>query len=107
MPWNSGLFGNIFSAVLGGISSASQRRSDARATKESQQEGGRQDRQTIGYEKGLDDYYDQKRRHEMARALSTYNQFSTVKNFAPNYVAGPGLDAMPAMPLTGDEEEDD
>lgn len=102
------VWGNIFSAVLGGISNASQRRSAERATREATEQAGKEDRKTLGYEKSLDYFYDQKRRHEMARNLATYNQFSTVRNFAPNYVAGPGLDAMPEMPVAEfDEEEDD
>jgi hypothetical protein len=100
-------FGNIFSAVLGGISSSSQRRSAERATREATEAAGKEDRQTIGYQKGLDYFYEQKRRHEMAKNFGVYNQFSTVRQFKPNYVAGPGLDAMPSMPVTGDEEDDD
>lgn len=95
------LFGSIFSAVLGGLSNASERRSSERASKEATKEAGKQDRQTIDFQKSLDYWYDQKRRHEAAGALGVYDQFSTVRNFKPNFVPGRGLDAMPARPIPG------
>lgn len=95
------MFTNIFSAILGGISSASERRSSERATREATEEAGKQDRKTIDFEKDLDYYYNQKRRHETAGALGVYDQFSTINNFKPNFVPGRGLDALPAKPTPG------
>ena len=95
-------WGNIFSAVLGGIANKSAQKDALRADKENTREAGHQNRQGSAFDKALDNYYTQKNRHEAARALGTYNQFSNVRNFAPNYVAGPGLDAMPTLPQAKD-----
>ena len=93
------VWGNIFAGILGGISESSKQKSSERATKEATKEAGKQDRITSQFNAEQEYYYNQKMRHEKARALGTgYNQFSTVREFAPGYVAGTGLDALPTKP---------
>lgn len=112
---NSGQgWSNIFQAILGGFAEGEAREDAERATKEATREAGSQNRLTALFQSDLDYYRTQQRRHEMSRSLDgSYNQFSTVRNWAPNYVRGPGLDAMPARPNphdyrnTEEEDEDD
>ena len=107
------LWGNIFQAVLGGIASREQGKDSERASKEATREAGSQNRLTAEFQSDLDYFRAQQRRHETRRALDgSYNQFSTVRQWAPNYQAGPGLDAMPSKPdphdyRNTDEDEDD
>lgn len=95
-------WGNIFSAVLGGIANKSASKDATRENRENTREAGHQNRQSSAFDKALDNYYAQKNRHEASKALGTYNQFSRVREFAPGYTAGPGLDAMPTLPQAKD-----
>jgi hypothetical protein len=100
------LFSDIFRGILGGIGADGEQDALMEQIKETAQEKGEQDRLTLEFGDALEYYRTQQRRHETSRALdSAYNQFSTVGNFAPNYVPGTGLDAMPAYPTR--EPEDD
>jgi hypothetical protein len=104
---SAGAWGNIFSAILGGFASGEDMEDQLEAMKEIEGIKGEEERRTLSFADSLEYYRTQQRRHETSRALdSAYNQFSTVRNFAPNYVRGTGLDALPAYP-TLDEEDDD
>ncbi len=99
----SGIWGNIFAAVLSGVASSAEGKEERRASKEEIREGGMQNRATSAFETDNEYYYNQLLRKEKSRALDTgYNQFSTVRNFAPNYTPATGLDAVPAKPKPGD-----
>lgn len=107
-----GLFGgsnagsNIFSAILGGIAGSGDHDDQMDLIREQAEEGGKQERRTLEFEDQLAYFRSQQRRHETSRALdSAYRQFSTVRDFAPNYVRGTGLDALPPYPVR--EPEDD
>lgn len=95
------VWGNIFSAVLGGIASSSERKDAQRADKESTREAGIQNRATAAFEGDQEYYYNQLLRDERRRSLdSGYNQFSTIRNFAPNYTGPAPLD-VPEKPSPG------
>lgn len=98
-----GIFSNIFNAILGGVASSSERRDSERATREATREAGDQNRRTSAFDSATEYHYNQKLRDEKARALSSgYNQFSTVRQFAPGYVPGSGLDAVTPLPKPED-----
>lgn len=95
----TGIWGNIFSAVLGGISSGMSQRSSERATREATEQAGKEDRRTAAFTDQMEYFRMMQMRKEKQRSLdSNYRQFSTVRNFKPNFVAGSGLDAMPDYP---------
>lgn len=105
---------NIFQAVLGGIAGRQEGKDAERATKEATREAGSQNRLTAQFQSDMDYFRSQQRRHETRKALDgSYNQFSTVRQWAPNYKPGPGLDALPAAPnphnyrVTDEDEDDD
>lgn len=112
MGWLSNLFGgnaggNIFSAILGGFAGGQDQKEALKAIERQARITGEEDRATMEFGDKLEYYRTQQRRHETSRALdSAYNQFSTVKTFAPNYVRGTGLDALPAYPVRQMEEDD-
>lgn len=122
MGWFDNLFGNggagsgwsgLFQSILGGFADNEAAEDAERATKEATREAGSQNRLSEAFRSDLEYYRSQQRRHETRRALDgTYNQFSTVRQWAPNYTAGPGLDALPDKPnphdyRRTDEDEDD
>jgi hypothetical protein len=93
------IFSKIFSAVLGGVSSSAQKD----AQKEDVKGKGREERATLSFASDLEYFRNQQQRKERSGALdSNYNQFSTVKNFAPYFKPGSGLDAVPTKPKPGD-----
>lgn len=97
----AGIWGNIFAAVLGGIASSSQQRSSERATREATREAGIQDRATAAFTGDQEYYYNQLLRGERRGALdSGYNQFSTIRSYAPNYV-NPAPPVVPEKPKPG------
>lgn len=101
-----GWVSNIFGAILGGIGASGEQDDALELLEEGAEAKGEQDRRSLEFGDKLEYYRSQQRRHETSRALdSAYNQFSTVRNFAPNYVRGTGLDALPAYPER--EPEDD
>jgi hypothetical protein len=105
-------WGNIFSSILSGWAAGEESEDQLEALKEGARIKGEEERETLAFADKLAYYRNQQRRHETSRALdSAYNQFSTVRDFAPNYVRGTGLDAMPEYPTIvrndDDDEEDD
>lgn len=93
------LWGEIFTAVLGGVASSGEQKADKDMVKAK----GQEDRKSLDFADKLEYFRQQQLRHERSRALgSNYNQFSTVKNFMPNFKPGTGLDAMPVQPKPGD-----
>lgn len=104
------IFGSIFSAILGGISSSSKEKSSAKLTKAELEESGKQDRLTLllksgedrkstAFAAGLEDWYKQRDRKEKRDALGNYSGFSTMSQFAPNYNASAFTPVQPgAMP---------
>jgi hypothetical protein len=93
------LFGDIFTGILGGIGKSSE----AKAGKEEIKAKGLEDRKSLEFADDREYFRNMQLRKERSRALdSGYNQFSTVKNFAPNYKPATGLDAMPTMKKAGD-----
>lgn len=93
-----GIFSDIFRSILGGVANSGDS-----STEEGARESGRQARLTNQFSAETDYYYNQLLRHEKAKALSSgYNQFSTVRQFAPGYTPATGLDALPPKPLAGD-----
>jgi hypothetical protein len=98
---------NIFGALLSGFGD-DEGESAERATREATREAGTQNRLTAAFSNDLDYFREMQRRHETSRALDgSYNQFSTVRNWAPNYVRGPGLDALPTKPKPEDYDGKD
>lgn len=96
-------WGQLFTAVLGGVAASSERRAQRDDTREGAEAAGRENRRTASFENDLEYFRNQQLRHERGRSLDTnYNQFSTVRNFAPNFKPGTGLDAMPTKPKPGD-----
>lgn len=93
-----GIFSDIFRSILGGVAN-----SGASSTEQGARESGRQARLTNQFSAETDYYYNQLLRHEKAKAMSSgYNQFSTVRQFAPGYTPATGLDALPPKPLAGE-----
>lgn len=98
-----GIFSTIFNAVLGGVASSSKAKSEAKATKDEITLKGKEDRKSLAFADDREYFRNMQLRKERSRALdSGYNQFSTVKNFAPNYKPATGLDAMPEFKQPGD-----
>lgn len=94
-----GIFTQIISGVLGGVSASAADKGDKEAVKQQ----GREERATLSFGSDLEYFRNQQLRKERSGALtSNYNQFSTVKNFAPYFKPGSGLDAMPSKPKPGD-----
>jgi hypothetical protein len=103
MAWASSGWGQLFTAVLGGLASREEGKDAERQTREATREAGQQNRQTAAFQSDLDYFREMQRRHEASRSLEgNYGQFSTVGNWAPNFRRGPGLDAMPTKPAAGD-----
>lgn len=103
MAWASSGWGQLFTAVLGGLADNEERKDAERGSKEATREAGHQNRTTAEYQSELDYFREQQRRHEASRSLEgNYGQFSTVGNWAPGFTRGPGLDAMPTKPLAKD-----
>ena len=86
------LFGDIFTYILGGIGKSGEQKAD----KEMIKLKGKEDRKTLAFADDREYFRNMQLRKERSGALdSNYNQFSTVKNFAPYFKPGTGLDAMP------------
>lgn len=94
-----GIFSQIVSGIIGGVSASAQRDEN----KEDVKGKGREERATLSFASDLEYFRNQQLRKERSGALdSAYNQFSTVKNFAPYFKPGSGLDAVPTKPKPGD-----
>jgi hypothetical protein len=93
-----GLLSQIFGAVLGGVSASAA----AKGSEKEVEQAGKEERKTLAFASDLEYFRNQQLRKERSGALdSAYNQFSTVRNFAPNFKPGTGLDAVPTKPNPG------
>jgi len=121
MAWYSSLFSgdsygsggsgsgtNWWGAILSGISSYSQSRSDSKGRKndtKAQKEivglQGLEARRTSAFEKDLDYYYKQKDKLDKRRALDTYGSFSKLGTYAPDDYTLPALPVVPNKPNAG------
>jgi hypothetical protein len=91
-------WGQIFTAVLGGIASRSKSKSDAKAAERDIKGEGLEQRKSLAFTDDREYFRNMQLRKERSGALSSnYNQFSTVRDFAPNFQPGTGLDAMPTL----------
>lgn len=101
MSWGE-VFGNVFRAVLGGISESNRQEASREATEAQIRAAGEESRLGSQFDAEQEYYYNQLLRNEKARALdSNYGQFSTVQQFAPGFTRGTGLDALPEKPRAG------
>lgn len=95
-----GLFTTIAGAILGGIGKSMSNKTQAKNDLESTKAAGHEDRKTAAFQDDREYFRRQQERTEKRRSLdSSYNQFSTVREFAPNYKPGTGLDAMGNKPM--------
>ena len=80
------------------MNAKTQAKSDLASTREA----GTQDRKTSAFDDDRAYFREQQKRAEARRSLDTnYKQFSTLREIAPNYQEGVGLDAVPMKPLPG------
>lgn len=90
----NGSDGNIWGQILaGGINGYANAKLGEKEIKAM----GQEQRKTSAFEAELLDYYKQKDKARKRVALDTYGQFSTIKNWAPNYTPAPGIQ-VPTKP---------
>jgi hypothetical protein len=82
---SSGMYSNIFAALLGGLGGMADSKLQVQMAKDLAHIRGEEDRKTLGFSADLKDYYDQKDKYRKKVALDTYGQFSLMDRYAPNY----------------------
>lgn len=89
-------FGDIFDAVLGGLSGVSQGKQAKKAAKTAGEfslrqvrEGGVQSRRNAQYEAQLSKWLRDKEKEDRRKGLSNYARFSSVDYGTPNYIPDP------------------
>lgn len=103
--------GEIWAAAvaIGGaaISAYGDQKAKEKAAKDSRamtKEDRDHDIKMTGYNRALEDYYTQKDRVNKQRGLDQFRQFSTLQQYAPEYVEGGNRMADPVMPKYADQE---
>ena len=95
------IWGQILAGGINGYANAKLGEKEIKAMGEEQRKTAllqaEQGRKTSAFEAELLDYYKQKDKARKRAALDTYGQFSTVKNWAPNYTPAPGIQ-VPTKP---------
>jgi hypothetical protein len=90
----NGSDGNIWGQILaGGINGYAS----AGLNEKLLETKGKEDRKSTAFEAELVDYYKQQDKARKRAALDTYGQFSTIKNYAPNYTPAPAVQ-VPTKP---------
>ena len=84
------IWGQILAGGINGFASAKLGEKEIKAM-------GQEQRKTSAFEAELLDYYKQKDKGRKRAALDTYGQFSTIKNWAPNYTPSPAVQ-VPTKP---------
>jgi len=95
-------WGMIASAALSALGSGMSASSASKASAQAAAQRSASDLNAIGYERALEDWYARKNKQEKRMALENYNQFSTIKQFAPNYADAYHPAPVGAVPTTGD-----
>lgn len=86
--------GNIWSQILaGGMNGYAS----AGLNQKLLETKGKEDRKSTAFEAELVDFYKQQDKQRKRAALDTYGQFSTIKNWSPNYTAAPPVQ-VPTKP---------
>lgn len=109
---SSGIWGDVFKSVLGGISSyAGAKSSGKQAEKMSKLEAetalkiaqiqGLEARKKTAFEKDLEYYYKQQDNRNKRLALDSYGAFSKLSTFAPQGFTLPAVPVVPPKPAVG------
>lgn len=105
---SSGAWGDIFKAVLGGVSAYSSSRSADKTSKNNTKDQikllglqGIEARKTTQFEKELERYYSQLDKRDKRVALDTYGAFSKLGTYAPNNYTLPAVPVVPTKPVAG------
>lgn len=82
---NGGSYSNVGNAILSGLGSMFGGDDESDAAKEAAKRGGIEGRQTLLFQKRLEDFYTQRDRAEKRDAFKNYTQFSSLASLAPQY----------------------
>lgn len=91
-------WGNIFQAILGGISGSADAKLDEKMLKVKAETEGLEQRKTSLFEYQLLDLSKQQDKYRKRAALDTYGQFNQIKKWSPNYVSNNPAIQVPATP---------
>lgn len=78
---------SVVGGVIAGKGAEKKDKADKAFEQEMTAEGSRLSAQRSGYDRALEDFYQQKDRARKQRGLDQFRQFSTMSEFAPNYDA--------------------
>lgn len=93
-----GIWGNIFQAILGGVSGSADAKLGIEMAEKKAKIEGVEDRKTLDFTAQLNDYYNQLGKQRKNKvALDSYGQFSLMNRYAPNYTPSPGVQ-VPTKP---------
>ena len=91
-------WGNIFQAILGGVSGSADAKLNAEMFKKKAEAEGLESRKNSLFEYQLLDLAKQEDKYRKRAALDTYGQFNQIKKWAPNYVPNNPAIQVPAIP---------
>ena len=91
-------WGNIFQAILGGVSGSADAKLSAEMFKKKAEAEGLESRKNSLFEYQLLDLAKQQDKYRKRAALDTYGQFNQIKKWAPNYVPINPAIQVPAIP---------
>lgn len=91
-------WGNIFQAILGGVSGSAEAKLGVEAVKKKAETEGLESRKNSLFEYQLLDLAKQQDKYRKRAALDTYGQFNQIKKWAPNYVPNNPAIQVPAIP---------
>ena len=91
-------WGNIFQAILGGVSGSADAKLSVEAVKKKAEAEGLESRKNSLFEYQLLDLAKQQDKYRKRAALDTYGQFNQIKKWAPNYVPNNPAIQVPAIP---------
>ena len=91
-------WGNIFQAILGGVSGSADAKLSAEMFKKKAEAEGLESRKNSLFEYQLLDLAKQQDKYRKRAALDTYGQFNQIKKWAPTYVPNNPAIQVPATP---------
>lgn len=91
-------WGNIFQALLGGVSGSADAKLNVEMLQKKAQAEGLESRKNSLFEYQLLDLAKQEDKYRKRAALDTYGQFNQIKKWAPTYVPNNPAIQVPATP---------
>ena len=91
-------WGNIFQAILGGVSGSADAKLNVELFQKKAQAEGLESRKNSLFEYQLLDLAKQQDKYRKRAALDTYGQFNQIKKWAPTYVPNNPAIQVPATP---------